>query len=371
MLESDRARAAEIETQISHLEHTLAQLRLEQSQVQERLDSYNYPVLTLPNELVSEIFIRFLPPYPGFPPLIGSYSPTLLTQICRRWREIAVDTPALWSTISSFYDDCDQEWNADIIHLWLERSRGCPLYLIRESETWNNNHFLEIMVPHRARWEYLKINLEQEELPIFDAPMPLLRHLDLTTPEPAHPIPLPPITMGAAPLLRTAILDDHCAELLVILPWAQLTSIALIGVYPSKFVPILTQTTKLVHCELDMYFGNSDDLEFQQDIVLNCLESLDLRCIGGVAYAEFLPTFVVPALRSLKVQEPYFAPNHIDSLKAFISTSGCKLDELHITRAKSVPNASYRQAFPSLRKLSVNGKMIHREDSMSSGSSDS
>ncbi|KAJ7629753.1 hypothetical protein DFH06DRAFT_709671 [Mycena polygramma] len=356
MLEAHRARVAELQTQILHLEHTLSDLRLEQSQVQDRLESYKYPVLTLPNELVSEIFIRFLPPHPGFHPLVGSYSPTLLTQICRRWREIAVDTPALWSTISSFYDECDQEWNADIIHLWLERSRGCPLYLIRESETWNNNHFLEIMVPHRARWEYLKIDLEQEELPIFDAPMALLRHLDLTTPIHSDLPPPPAITMGRAPLLRTAILDDHCAALLVILPWVQLTSITLLYVYPSKFVPILTQTPNLVYCKLVMYFGNPNDLDFQQDITLNCLESLDLSCMGGLADAEFLPTFVVPAVRSLKVEELYFAPNPIDSLKAFISKSGCTLETLHIACAELVPEASYRQAFSSLRKLSIAGE---------------
>ncbi|KAJ7629763.1 hypothetical protein DFH06DRAFT_709747 [Mycena polygramma] len=352
MLEADRARVVEIQTQILHLERTLAQLRIERSQAQHRIDSYMYPILTLPNEITSEIFLQVLPPYPEFPPIFGPLSPTLLTHICQHWRVIALDTPALWSSIASF-DDYDEEWKTQIIHLWLERSRCSPLYLIREDATWRSNQFLEIMLdPHRARWEYLKIDLRREELPIFEAPMPLLRHLDLTSPNRDDLHPLPPITMGEVPFLRTTILNDHCAALLVILPWAQLTSITLIDVYPSKFVPILTQTANLIHCELQMYFGNHDDLEFQQDIILNCLESLVLEC-WDIEDAEFLPTFVVPALRSLKVSEPYLEPNPIDSLRTFISKSACRLEELHIILAKSVPEASYRQAFPSLRKLSI------------------
>ncbi|KAJ6504124.1 hypothetical protein C8R47DRAFT_177927 [Mycena vitilis] len=51
---------------------------------------------TLPNEITSEIFLHFLPVYPRCPPLTGNLSPTCLTHICRRWREIALTTPALW-----------------------------------------------------------------------------------------------------------------------------------------------------------------------------------------------------------------------------------------------------------------------------------
>ncbi|KAJ7932065.1 hypothetical protein B0H13DRAFT_809491, partial [Mycena leptocephala] len=100
-LEADRARITDLEAQILHLEHSLRALRIEKSQAQRRLDSYTYPVLTLPNEIVSEIFMRFLPTYPRFPPFTGILSPTILTQICRKWREIALGTPALWSVMSN------------------------------------------------------------------------------------------------------------------------------------------------------------------------------------------------------------------------------------------------------------------------------
>jgi hypothetical protein len=89
----DRTRLAEIKTQIRDLERSLAELRAEKTLVQERLSSCTYPVLTLPNEIVSKIFIHFLPLRPLCPPLTGRLSPTTLTQICRHWREVAHATP--------------------------------------------------------------------------------------------------------------------------------------------------------------------------------------------------------------------------------------------------------------------------------------
>jgi hypothetical protein len=75
-------------------------LRSEKSAAQERLDSYKYPVLTLPSEIVCNIFIHFLPIYPTCPPLTGPLSPILLTHICGGWREIALALPVLWRAIT-------------------------------------------------------------------------------------------------------------------------------------------------------------------------------------------------------------------------------------------------------------------------------
>ncbi|KAJ6580812.1 hypothetical protein B0H19DRAFT_848339, partial [Mycena capillaripes] len=55
-----------------------------------------YPILTLPNELTSEIFINCLSsdavrvqPNPATAPL-------LLAQVCSQWRAIAFSLPELW-----------------------------------------------------------------------------------------------------------------------------------------------------------------------------------------------------------------------------------------------------------------------------------
>ncbi|KAJ7906184.1 hypothetical protein B0H13DRAFT_2021492 [Mycena leptocephala] len=60
-LEADRNSVAAIDAEILRLERSLSGLRTAKAVLKQRLESYQYPVLTLPNEIVSEIFIHFLP----------------------------------------------------------------------------------------------------------------------------------------------------------------------------------------------------------------------------------------------------------------------------------------------------------------------
>ncbi|KAJ7126668.1 hypothetical protein C8R46DRAFT_1363850 [Mycena filopes] len=125
----DRARVAELEAQILPLQGRLRNLELERhrsDRTQERLDSYHYPVLTLPNEITAEIFTHFLPDYPLRSPLAGIESPTLLTHICRAWRDIAIGTPALCRSMS-LTENIPVTSQVEIVDLWIRRSRSCPL----------------------------------------------------------------------------------------------------------------------------------------------------------------------------------------------------------------------------------------------------
>ncbi|KAJ7629781.1 hypothetical protein DFH06DRAFT_1480326 [Mycena polygramma] len=381
-LRADRAHIEDLQARILHLESCILGLRLEQSQVQERVDSYKYyPVLTLPNELVSDIFLHTLPPYPQRPQLIGPFSPTVLTQICRSWRDVALGTPRLWSVINLNGDDpypltaedsgthigaVQAQRRSHTFKLWLQRSNSCPLSIdfgIRSRADFG------AALPHHARFEHLKIKIFSEDFRMFDSPMPLLQHLDLSIDD-GKPMNASRsrVIIRDVPLLRTVILNDFASR--VVLPWAQLTSLTLI--FPLDFVPILVEATSLVHCTLLFHINRGDNGGPRPDIPLPCLESLDLHVIqhDGPA-ADFLSTFIVPALRSLRITERFLAPSPLDSLSAFISRSNCKLEELCLTSRRLLPKKAYRHAFPSLRKLCFefeSGMADNREDSDSSGS---
>ncbi|KAJ7818137.1 hypothetical protein B0H13DRAFT_2682936 [Mycena leptocephala] len=341
-LEADRARVADLEAQILLLERSLSALQEEQILVQERLDSYKYPVLTLPNEIVSDIFMHFLPDYPPFPPLTGLLSPTLLTRICRKWREIALSTPTLWSAITSYNDGIPVKQKAHLFELWLKSSRPRPLSL--QILGMDAAEILATVMPHRARWEHLVFFLPLSSLPVIDGPMPLLRHLNLSFFDAADATEV--FAFCDAPLLRSVILED-VAVTSIMLPWAQLTSLTLLSVAPWECVPILQKTSNLVHCELKVYFDS--DGQPGPDIPFH-----------------FLETFIVPALRSLKIPEEFLEPNPIESLARFISISGCKLEEVHITGWRSLPQDSYREKFPSILMFSFQDE----EESSDSDSSD-
>ncbi|KAF7335599.1 F-box domain-containing protein [Mycena venus] len=361
-LEADRAHIADIDAQIRVLEGSISVLRAQKALVQERLDSYTYPVLILPNEITSEIFIHFLPPYPDCPPLTGLFSPNLLTSICRTWREIAIDLPVLWRAIC--FDDVSVqlpyfELHIHIIDTWLRRSRSCPLSFEI------NNGDLEIYSPstlaaihnYRSRLEYLVLHLHHSHIPTIEGPMSLLRHLDLQFDE-SPPKDL--LLYLKAPLLRTAILDD-AAALHVILPWAQLTELTLSPVFPHECVSILRQTSTLVQCELHLACCGYARLP---EVQLPRLESLILQEVDDEPIEGYFETFTVPALRSLHVPENFLERDPIGALSSFISKSGCKLEHLCVTGPISIIKdlKDYRCGFPFITKLSFDGWGVFSED---------
>ncbi|KAJ7845775.1 hypothetical protein B0H13DRAFT_1730960 [Mycena leptocephala] len=343
----DRTRLAEIEAQIQDLEPSLAELRTEETLVQERLRSSTYPVLTLPNEIVSEIFIRFLPLRPLCPPLTGRLSPTTLTQICRQWREVALATPELWRAIPFANDDSILKEQLHMFDIWLSRSRGYPLSIHIGRPLGGPDSLQKIfsaVVPHQARWEHFTLHIGgRSKLPGLDGPMPLLRFLDVELSNGRF------YEFHQVPLLRTVCLTGTAASY-VTLPWSQLTSLTLRYAYPRECTPVLQKTTNLVHCRL--YLSGTGHDQPEPDIVLPSLESLTFHHNGNTAGTEYLTTFIVPALRSLEVPERSLGPNPIGFLQLFISKSGCRLQEVHLTGERTISEDSYREAFPSISKFS-------------------
>ncbi|KAJ7834603.1 hypothetical protein B0H13DRAFT_222010 [Mycena leptocephala] len=355
-LDGDRTRAVDIDAEILDLERSLFALRNEKALLQHRLDSYKYPVLTLPNEIVSEIFIHFLPIYPFCPPLTGILSPNLLTQICRRWREIALATPGLWrGIVVSDANPIPFARQAHMCDIWLRRSHRCPLSIqftdSKDGKFTVPLKLIEAAGTHRERWEHLKLHLVQPHLPAIEGPMPLLRYLDLE-----FYYPTDSLVFTKVPLLRTAVLDVVAASH-VILPWPQLTSLTLRYVYLSECVPILRQTSSLLYCQLELFFVPEED-QHETDIALPCLESLAFIDAYNTPVTPYPNILIVPALRRLEIPELFLGPQPIVALASFISKSNSKLQEVSITGDRSVPEDSYRKAFPRIAKFSFSGQYL-------------
>ncbi|KAJ7241497.1 hypothetical protein B0H12DRAFT_43580 [Mycena haematopus] len=381
-LAADRALVAALNAKILDLENMISALRLEQAQVQSRLDSYKYPVLTLPNEIISQIFTHFPPPYPSCPPLTGTLSPTSLTHICRQWREIALSLPSLWRAMNLSHngislEEEEEEQEEDLLlqrdhmaNLWLTRSRSCPLSIefdAQDEDDYDLNHdILNVLAPHCTRLEHLKLVLFLRDLPFIEDIMPLLRSLDLeilgdrTTHSLIIPVPL-----YHHSLLRSVRLND-IATMRVISPWAQLTSLALYDMFIRECVPILQQTSNLIYCELDLRHSVNRGSE----ITLPRLESLVLKGqdLDAGPFLGYLESFITPAIRHLRISEQFLGNEPIHSLTKFISKSGCKLQEVCITdKDSSVSTVLYRDALQTISRLSF----IPVEDLESNSDSDS
>ncbi|KAJ7620629.1 hypothetical protein DFH06DRAFT_1233748 [Mycena polygramma] len=366
---ADRARVAELAAEITLLELCPSESRNENIRVQARLDAVKYPVLTLPTEIVAEIFLHFLPVYPLCPPLAGIFSPTILTYICRHWREIALSTPILWRAMAFFGDtklpltsrsDFDNTLARElqISDIWLRRSRHYPLSIALSYYRWPVSEIYAAIVPHRARWEHITFHTAPSDLPTIVGPMPLLQHLDLTVDHRIHH----PVEISDAPQLHTVVLSDF-ASWNIALPWAQLTDLTLNWVHPGLYLPILRQTSNLRHCELIIFYWGPDDGP-PPELALPFLESLAITLATPEARRgiRFPHIFVVPALRRLQIPESILGQDPVDYLRSFVATAGCTLQSLHITDRRSIANGSFNASFQNLE--------VSFDDWHASGSSD-
>ncbi|KAJ6470277.1 hypothetical protein C8R47DRAFT_988869, partial [Mycena vitilis] len=308
--------------------------------------------LTLPNELLSEVFIHFLPTYPLCPPLTGNRSPQLPLQICRKWRDIALSTPALWRAIS--FEDLrgnalEQRERAKA---WLGRSGVLPLSIKMDRDPFPRpgalGELLGVIASHSTRWEYIKLNLSGRHSFAVGGALPLLFHLDIYAYEKRSPTIA---FFDDMPRLRTVIFShsDHPP-----IPWSQLTSLTLIGRQAHECTIVLSHVSSLRYCELVLY-ELPGELPVQSDTTLPCLESLFLEPWSKHLQfpSQYILSFIVPSLR--KLQGPGPALMHIPEL---VSRSGCSLQEVWITgETDAVSDDVYRAVFPYIPKLSFNRKL--------------
>ncbi|KAK6977945.1 F-box domain-containing protein [Favolaschia claudopus] len=355
LLEADRAFVAENEAQILDLEAQITArqrwidlLRDAQRAAKQRLSSYKYPVLTLPNEILGEIFMHFLPPYPDPPPLVGNLSPICLTHVCRRWRDVACKTPSLWRAIElhpSVHRLSNLGETLSLIAKWSARSGHSPLSIRMECRRqFDPISIFTSLIPHRARWEHLNLNFGSgsyiQTLDI-DRPMPLLRSLTLTVWD-AVGTPLPLLEV---PLLRTVVINDQGSPSLV-LPWSQLTSLTLRRTHPGACLSILREASQLLECRLHLWSQRTP--LGGGAVVLPRLESLVFERDSEVC-REFFESLVTPALRRLELPEAFLRPHDVETLKAYISKSGCTLQSLRVTALASlIQQILYRMAFRSI-----------------------
>jgi hypothetical protein len=145
----------------------------------------------------------------------------------------------------------------------------------------------------------------------------------------------------------------------VILPWAQLTSLTLNSIFRSEYIAILLHASNLRSCELGILwqYAIEDNLATPPEITLPGLESLTLVDRNEDWEGPYPDVFVVPALRSLCIEESFLAPHPIPALASFISKSRSKPQEVCIIGATET-SGSYRTAFPAISTFSV----VPRED---------
>jgi hypothetical protein len=208
-----RTRLQHIDAEICQLENSLQSLREARTGVLNELRSLIYPVLSLPFEITSQIFLHCLPkrledsirPYPSL-----NEAPLVFTRVCRDWRTVAISTSTLWNHVRIELDSddglghIDSKWVA-LLDLWLQRSQPQPLSLTLSnwSYTEPGEALLGVLDRQSRRWRNITFKLPFNYFSRFEehASLPLLERLTLS----AHGSPdiINPISaFRHAPILR-------------------------------------------------------------------------------------------------------------------------------------------------------------------------
>ncbi|KAK7023246.1 hypothetical protein R3P38DRAFT_2958499 [Favolaschia claudopus] len=314
--------------------------------VHKRLQSYKYPVLSLPNEIVSEIFLHTIPDYPNRPPIVGNFSPFRLTHVCRKWREIAIATRRLWRAIKLINeDDMPVDENGSLAAVWLDWSGFLPLSIhAGHAGDWETS--FSVLLPHHARWEYVNLYLDGSCDNMNEVSFPLLRSLRLSTDGEERFAPF--INIREAPLLHRVSLN-HVGPDMLDLPWEQLTSLSVKGTCAYEWIPILRETSQLVHCEFSFWHSDFDDTDIIEEFLLPRLETLEIYYLSDSAQ-QFIPNLVAPALRRLSLPEDLLGDDPLESLRSLVTRPNCKIEDLRIAYAGR-PEAVYRAELPSIKRI--------------------
>ncbi|KAJ6510679.1 hypothetical protein C8R45DRAFT_394367 [Mycena sanguinolenta] len=412
-IEELRARIVKLDGEIELQKQLLKKLEQEKSLAQGQLNAVLDPVARLPLEISSEILLQSLAP--SFP-YGEQHVPTVLLKVCRAWADIALASPALWTTVRIRFP-CNDDLE-EVLPTWFQRARTLPLSVTISfvgSLQYCNHSIPDALWTHGGQQlKHLKIlddsttDHRDETIQLFWDPqiglttlvsLPLLETLTIQgqchrerrreywVSEIFELLRHTPNIVECTFDSMTTIDDDPATERLTLptlrrlsfhrgsddnilhylsLPALEDLSLPPYGILREVFLPpILTAPLQ----DLALYHYSSDsDVELYE--CLQCIPSLvrcavwenDLQVIANLFQAMADSPSLLPSLLNLAIQIFEFDPefDFADSWRALVrALSTRRLLELRVVYVKEPPPAD---VLASLRELGLRGMEIYIGD---------
>ncbi|KAG1747858.1 uncharacterized protein EDB91DRAFT_47563 [Suillus paluster] len=345
-------RSQGLETVMDSIKNLHQQLVEKKDKITQSMDLHKGLVSSLwclPTEVLSQIFDHCLREdiselYPD-----TLEAPVLLTEVCRRWREVAVGMPSLWCRLYVEVDNNDWQRAAFCYDLWLQRSRGCPLSLELMCCANDSPKLRSLLQPYMNQVTSLSIRFSQDadhaELVLKDFPvlqdLTILVRVNLDISFIAQPISQLPSTVRTLNLIGPFFDIERLSSFNPV--WAHLTNIEIIIRYPNAFLYLLQQCPNLSSLKVCTLF---DKIPTQEPLIHKQLQSLDIN-LSSSSPGNLLDALSFPKLRVLKVGHKGAWPH--EEFKAFLTRSKCPLESLVLKMmVTEQQRAEYVDLIPSL-----------------------
>lgn len=275
--------------QIRRLEEALSTLRPRRDATKEgiqRLRSLLAPVRRLPRELLDLICSFTIPDY-WFDAEIAQHK-LVFAQVCHAWREVALDSPALWTHINMSHLDLTRRahrkqgrWK-EMLQAYVRRSGVRPLTF----KIWSSSpehqrgsaadapFFWQIVAREAQRVRALHLRLPEYMAPdTFPNALPALQTMHVG-PQRPQTVPLYTLPLrSAAPALHTLGVYDMQARYLDV-NWANLRVLIMPTYANASCEEVLAMLRECTRLEaLEIYVGYVDDeTEVREgDVLMPCL----------------------------------------------------------------------------------------------------
>ncbi|KAF7974511.1 hypothetical protein HWV62_12086 [Athelia sp. TMB] len=330
------------------------------------------PPRRLPAEILGEIFIHTLPPFPF--ELFPSQTPLVLELVCRRWKDVIRSTPALWSSIALRLHKRSGRRDLAVASTCLARSGRHPLSISLELE-WQSLRYrgsdrgypaLALIVAHCERWQtvYVEFQLMNvlSELADVQGRLVSLERLHVTS-FTADNTPFE--VFGLAPRLRFLDITATGYKYIIWggafgLPWKGLTTLVIDERHTNEVLGMLADCQNLVYLKALI-----SDYTCPAGIDGPTIQLAHLRSISLTLpeVPTILPKLILPALTQISFttittknsrQDLWHVSTGLDIL---LSQSGCVVRELalddKVERLEARDLVGILTALPSLTELRV------------------
>ncbi|KAJ7172899.1 hypothetical protein C8R43DRAFT_1058314 [Mycena crocata] len=363
-----RSRLASLEQQIASLESQVALLHSAREQVLQDLAGVVYPVLEIPTEITSEIFLHCVLSHEYH---VGqNIAPLTLASVCRRWRAVALSTCRLWTQLNfgrqwtssphsnTGWNYCTPTGVANRLEYWVPRAAGIPIDLhiqLPPSPSPESDNILRIVGQHTSRWRNLELTSNGSiTFPSdVEGPFSALRKILLRSYPSAGGFTTIP-SLCACPQLREAYLEGvELTNWRHSLPWIQLTKLELWYHAVGECVDMLAHTPNL---EILSFTTESDDLNYPPTASVrtpHTLHRLHTLHIGSESSPELMEYVIAPSLKHLRLN--WLTMRCSGQLRRLIARSGCLLRTLalYVYYPDLAPMFDCMSIVPSLRELEL------------------
>ncbi|ESK88006.1 hypothetical protein Moror_10811 [Moniliophthora roreri MCA 2997] len=249
------------------------------------------PIHRMPSEILSGIFM-FLCEENELSPKSRRPAAMTLSMVCGRWRDVILSNPLLWSTLSikslGSEDFMYSGSPAQITQLFMQRSRDASLKLSLAFR-WDFDIDLSLptllhLIENCERWFSVDLDVPTEYLEHWafrriSGRIPRLKRLKLSEDDDYRPADHVMDIFAVAPALSAVDFVSQYPPQNVILPWAQIKTLTLRGVYSEYSLSILEKCSKLEQLELVGMGTELQRIGNREPITLHRVRSLSVTPI--------------------------------------------------------------------------------------------